>query len=106
MSSSTFLICVIFDSSAGLSRNFRATLNTNMRRRNTEHGQEFSPDWVSVHHHHDVVQRFGQLWRKLRLLFEWLFPSEVEDIFLRNIVVDYCHAIVITNEGSHPCQEK
>ena len=57
---------------------------------------------MSVHHHHEIVQRFGQLWGQLWLLFEGLFPREVEDIFLWDIVVDNCYAVVVTNESSHP----
>ena len=61
---------------------------------------------MSVHHHHQIVQRFGQLGGELGLLFEWLFPCEVEDILLRDIVVDNRYAIVVTDEGSHACNQK
>ena len=62
-----------------------------------------SPDWVSVHHHNQIVQRLGQLRGQLGLLLEWLLPGEVEDVFLRDKVVDNCYTVVVPNEGSHPC---
>ena len=92
---------MILLSRTGLSRNFKATLHKTLQCQSctNRYGQ---PDGVSVHHHHELVERPRQLGGQLGLLLKRLLPGEVEDILLRDVVVDYGHAVVVANKSGQP----
>ena len=60
-----------------------------------------SPDRMSVHHHHQLVERLGQLRRQLGRVLQRLLASEVEDVLLGHVVVDHSDTVVVAHKGGH-----
>ena len=56
---------------------------------------------MSVHHHHQLVERLSQLRRQLGCVLQRLLAGEVEDVLLGHVVVDDGHAVVVAHEGGH-----
>ena len=59
------------------------------------------PDWMSVHHHDEIVQRFSEVRSQLGLILERLLAGEVEDVRLGDVIVDDGHAVVVPHERRH-----
>ena len=62
---------------------------------------DHSPDRMSVHHHHQLVKRLGQLRGQLGRVLQGLLAGEVEDILLWNIVVYHGYTVVVADKGGH-----
>ena len=62
---------------------------------------DHSPDRMSVHHHHQLVERLGQLRRQLGRVLQRLLAGEVEDVLLGHVVVDHSDTVVVAHKGSH-----
>ena len=62
---------------------------------------DLSPDGMSVHHHHQLVKRLGQLRRQLGRVLQRLLAAEVEDVLFGHVVVDHSHTIVVAHKGGH-----
>ena len=62
---------------------------------------DHSPDRMSVHHHHQLVKRLGQVRGQLGRVLQGLLAGEVEDILLGNIVVYHGDTVVVAHKGGH-----
>ena len=62
---------------------------------------DHSPDRMSVHHHHQLVKRLGQVRGQLGRVLQRLLAGEVEDILLGNIVVYHGDTVVVAHKGGH-----
>lgn len=56
---------------------------------------------MSVHHHHQIVERLGQLRSQLGRVLQGLLAGEVEDVILGHVVVYHGDTVVVAHECCH-----